>query len=141
VNQFLDQEQIIIFEPDGCSVAQACDQIAGGQFSIIHFPLCCTPPMTRPSLLNVDGQLEHIDAGKRIRVNKDYYFQLVPKYVVTKRLVNRGTAENEHWECELCPYMPDERVVLALHTGRSSERSYPAQSLAGGALVDRVPKA
>jgi len=48
--------------------------------------------MTRPSLLNVDGQLEHIDAGKRIRVNKDYYFQLVPKYVVTK-------AAREPWDC------------------------------------------
>jgi hypothetical protein len=29
-DQFFDQEQVVILKPDGCSVTQAGDQIAGG---------------------------------------------------------------------------------------------------------------
>jgi hypothetical protein len=43
-------------------------------------------------LFNVDGRLMLLDGGQLVTVTKNILAEIISKYVVTKRLVNRGTA-------------------------------------------------
>jgi len=66
--------------------------------------------------------------------------ELITKHVATKRLVNRGSADEPVWESELCPFAPSDRALKALLTGTVQE-GLAGRPLAGDGLLGRVPKA
>jgi hypothetical protein len=103
-------------------------------------------------IYNRDGRLVHLDGGKLVPVPRDQLPEIIGRHLVTKRPVNRGTADEPHYEIEYSAfsfapgvdtrYGPDDRVLTTLHTGRGFERLPPGQDLSfsGGGLLARVLK-
>jgi len=88
-------------------------------------------------LFNQNDRLVWLDEGSLVPVNRDILLELIPKHVSVKKLVNR----DGRWECELCPFVPDDMTLRALLSGMSPMRSATGILLPGGGLLGRVPKA
>ena len=66
-----------------------------------------------------------------LTVGKDILLEIITKHVVTKRLVNRGTAYKPIWEREYCAFEPSEREIRTLLIAKTLEE---------GGLAQRLPK-
>jgi hypothetical protein len=62
------------------------------------------------------------------------------RHIVTKRLRNVGSANTPNWECDYCPYTPDDRTLVILLTGTVQDGAF-RRELPGAGLLARVPKA
>jgi hypothetical protein len=58
-----------------------------------------------------------VRGGELVGVSGPVLRELVSKYLVTRRPVNRGTAEQQSWDVEYLPVALDERMVRAILLG------------------------
>jgi len=104
-------------------------------------------------LFNDKGQLVYPNGGHLSPVSKERLLAFITEHIVTRRVVNRGTAEAPIQECEYCSFGfhpgmdlslgPNDRVLMTLLTGRALERMPPGSSgneFERGSVAWWVPK-
>jgi len=81
-------------------------------------------------LVNLNGNPVWVNQGRLVPVTMNTLHEIVPQYIATKELVNRGTESAPNWALVYIPFVPDSRLVRDLF---SSERRE-------GALLPRLTK-
>jgi hypothetical protein len=83
-------------------------------------------------IFNQDGRLVWLNAGKLIPVSRIILREIITTHVVTKNLINHGTADEPNWTREYVPFVPHEQALRALLT---------AEARKDCSLIARAPKA
>jgi hypothetical protein len=81
-------------------------------------------------LFNLDGSPILVRGGQIIPVTLNTLHEIIPQFIATKELVNRGTETNPNWIVDYVPYAPDPRTLRDLFANERRE----------GGLLPRLTK-
>src|SRR5262249_44455724 len=78
-------------------------------------------------LINLNGNPVWVNQGRLVPLTLNLVHELVPRFVATRELVNRGTEQNPNWVLEYIPFQPDPRTIRDLFSNERREGSLLAR--------------